>query len=311
MNKTPLIYIIMPCYNAENYLLEQLMSIYYQNYTNWYLIFINDWSTDSSEQIIRERISHYNLFEKVMIITKENGGVNSAVQRWLEEVKNICNIYNKDIFISYCDADDIWSREKLSIQIKYMLMHPEYWLSFHDLSLINENWLLIDSSQLRTIYTKDLSFFYFWIIGNFLTSTSMMFRARYIDLILPMPIWPCIYQDEFTTYVLSLKWINIWFINNQLAYYRIQHKWLLMKSKELYKKQYQSNKHKIFLFLQERFPEEDLSYIINYRYDRFISRSKYWTMSLKVYFLVLVHYPKVFIMLLKINIYKLYYFHTL
>ena len=81
MNETPLVYITMPCYNGEKYLLDQLMSIYYQNYTNRYLIFINDGSTDNSEQIIRDWISHYNLYNKVRVITKENGGVMSAVQK--------------------------------------------------------------------------------------------------------------------------------------------------------------------------------------------------------------------------------------
>ena len=80
-NKNPLVYIVMPCYNGEKYLLEQLMSIYYQNYTNRYLIFVNDGSTDNSENILRDWISHYNLHDKVMVINKKNGGVNSAVQR--------------------------------------------------------------------------------------------------------------------------------------------------------------------------------------------------------------------------------------
>jgi glycosyltransferase involved in cell wall biosynthesis len=71
LNK-PLVYIVLPCYNSEKYLLEQLMSIYNQNYQNWFLIFVNDGSTDSSLEIAKKFTKDYNLEEKVKIISQKN-----------------------------------------------------------------------------------------------------------------------------------------------------------------------------------------------------------------------------------------------
>ena len=81
-NLSPLVYIILPIYNWERYFLEQLISIYHQNYKNRYLIIVNDWSTDSSEEIASKFISDYKLKDKVKIIRKENWWLNSAITRW-------------------------------------------------------------------------------------------------------------------------------------------------------------------------------------------------------------------------------------
>ncbi|WP_408569401.1 glycosyltransferase family 2 protein [Streptococcus suis] len=47
MNK-PLISIIVPVYNVENYLDECIQTVLAQTYSNWELLLINDGSTDSS-----------------------------------------------------------------------------------------------------------------------------------------------------------------------------------------------------------------------------------------------------------------------
>ena len=137
LNK-PLVYIVLPCYNSEKYLLEQLMSIYNQNYQNWFLIFVNDGSTDSSLEIAKKFAKDYNLEEKVKIISQKNSWVNSAVQKWLEEITVMCDIDNTDSLVAYCDSDDIWTREKLSIQVGFMVENPDCSMSFHDLVFIVE-----------------------------------------------------------------------------------------------------------------------------------------------------------------------------
>lgn len=308
VKKNPLVYIIMPCYNAEKYLLEQLLSIYNQNYTNRYLIFINDGSTDSSEKIILDFIKEYNLYNKIKIIKKKNWWVNSAVNQWFLRIKDNYSHILDNSFIAFCDCDDIWTRDKLAIQVKYMIDNPDCWLSYHDLVIIDEYGIFKKWNYLWNIYHENISFFYLATIWNFLTSTAMMFRTKYIDLIYPFPIWKCLYQDERVAYVLSLNDIQIKFINIQLWYYRIWHNSLLKQSREKYKKEYNINKHENFLQLKKRFPEKDLSYIINYRYDRFIKwNEQYWMFSIKVYFLILFRYTKIFFLLMKLNTYKLFW----
>ena len=308
--QNPLIYIVMPCYNWEKYLLEQLMSIYYQNYTNWYLIFINDWSSDKSENILRDWISHYNLYEKVRVITKENGGVNSAVQRWLEEVKNMCDIRNTDNLVAYCDVDDIWTRDKLNIQVDYMVKHPECDLSYHDISHINENWEITLFSEQRAIWPKRNAF-YMTTLWNYITSTEIMFRSKHIDHLLPMPTWPMIYQDYRTSLIFYTLWYNVHYINNRLVYYRRWHSSLMVKQKKERKEAQYKAKLNYFYNLQKKYPEKDFSYIIKYNEDRYINRYNKWYPTIQIYLLIMLKYPKVFIIWLRAQLRRLFKFWKL
>ena len=61
--------------NQDNFIYECYISILSQFYKNWEAIFINDGSTDDTEQILK-RISNYD--SKVKIYSKENGGLSSA-----------------------------------------------------------------------------------------------------------------------------------------------------------------------------------------------------------------------------------------
>ena len=49
MEKQPLVSIITPCYNSENYIQRYIDSIQKQTYKNIELIFVNDGSTDRTE----------------------------------------------------------------------------------------------------------------------------------------------------------------------------------------------------------------------------------------------------------------------
>jgi hypothetical protein len=51
----------------------------------------------------------------------------------------MCDIDNTDSLVAYCDSDDIWTREKLSIQVGFMVENPDCSMSFHDLVFIDEN----------------------------------------------------------------------------------------------------------------------------------------------------------------------------
>ncbi len=67
--------IIIPCYNQANFINECYISILSQLYENWEAIFINDGSTDETEQVLK-RIANYD--SKAKIYYKENGGLSSA-----------------------------------------------------------------------------------------------------------------------------------------------------------------------------------------------------------------------------------------
>lgn len=74
-NQYPMISVILPVYNVENYLRECLESVLAQTYTNYELIVVNDGSTDNSLAIINE---YKDKFERISIISQINKGLSEA-----------------------------------------------------------------------------------------------------------------------------------------------------------------------------------------------------------------------------------------
>ena len=75
MNNSPLITIVVPVYNIENYLDRCISSIINQSFQNFELILVDDGSSDSSGSICDKYAQNDN---RIKVIHKTNGGVASA-----------------------------------------------------------------------------------------------------------------------------------------------------------------------------------------------------------------------------------------
>lgn len=108
--KKDLISIIIPVYNAERFLKDTIKTVEEQTYTNWELIFVNDCSKDKSAKIIEEKIKEN---DKIKLINLEqNSGAAIARNTGIDAARGQ--------YITFLDADDLWNKEKLEKQIKFM-----------------------------------------------------------------------------------------------------------------------------------------------------------------------------------------------
>jgi len=73
--KSPLVSIIVPCYNQGEYLEEAINSVILQTYENWECIIINDGSSDDTDIIAKKCCSKD---ERVKYFKNQNGGVSNA-----------------------------------------------------------------------------------------------------------------------------------------------------------------------------------------------------------------------------------------
>ena len=103
--------IIVPVYNAEKFVLETIESVKAQTYENWELLLVEDGSTDNSRQVI-EAYLQKNPDERIRLLPKETGGAARARNFGLEHAEGR--------YISYLDADDLWSADKLAKQLTFM-----------------------------------------------------------------------------------------------------------------------------------------------------------------------------------------------
>lgn len=81
MSKQPAISILVPCYNVEKYLRECLDSILNQTFTDFEALCINDGSTDSTLNILKE---YAQKDERFKIIDKPNSGYGASMNKGLD-----------------------------------------------------------------------------------------------------------------------------------------------------------------------------------------------------------------------------------
>ncbi|MEN3323828.1 glycosyltransferase family 2 protein [Mariniflexile soesokkakense] len=106
----PLVSIITPMFNSEDFISETINSVISQTYTNWELFLIDDCSTDKTLQIVNQFVSQYPNIK----LLKNDTNLGAAITR------------NKGIevsqgkYIAFLDADDLWKPQKLQHQIAFM-----------------------------------------------------------------------------------------------------------------------------------------------------------------------------------------------
>lgn len=94
--------VIIPCYNAENFIQECIESVLQQDYKNIEIIVIDDGSTDQSVNALTPYL------DKISLITQKNQGACVARNRGLAEASGD--------FIKFLDADDYLADGILSSQ---------------------------------------------------------------------------------------------------------------------------------------------------------------------------------------------------
>ena len=107
----PIVSIITPTFNSEDYIEKTLVSIINQTYKNWELLIIDDCSVDNTADVIKE---FFNEDERIKLFQLEkNSGAGVARNIGIENAKGR--------FIAFCDSDDYWLPIKLEIQINFMI----------------------------------------------------------------------------------------------------------------------------------------------------------------------------------------------
>ena len=104
----PKVSIVIPAYNASNYLAEAIDSALAQTYPNVEVIVVNDGSKDDGET---ERVA-LSYGDKIRYFLKENGGSSSALNM------GIVNMTGE--WFSWLSHDDLYLPEKLEKQIEFM-----------------------------------------------------------------------------------------------------------------------------------------------------------------------------------------------
>ncbi len=103
----PLVSVIIPVYNVEKYVREAVDSIINQTYKELEIFLVDDGSTDSSGKICDE---YKDKDKRIVVIHKENGGLSSARNIAMEEMRGR--------YVFFHDSDDVVANDIIEEYVK-------------------------------------------------------------------------------------------------------------------------------------------------------------------------------------------------
>lgn len=239
---SPLVSIIVPCFNQAEYLSDAIDSVLSQTYNNWECIIVNDGSTDDTEQTA---LRYCNEDKRFKYIKQENQGLAQSRNNGIKE--------SNGVFILPLDADDKIGEKYLELAVSRFIEHPETTLVYCKAELFgitNKLWVLPYYSFSDIIWE------------NSIFCTAMYKRSDYNKTIGYNPNMKYGYEDwDFWLSLLNEKSI-VYKIDDILFFYRQKKSSMTtttsIKKKELYKTLIDNHKN---LYLPY------INYLIEYKKD--------------------------------------------
>jgi glycosyltransferase involved in cell wall biosynthesis len=131
---SPLVSIVIPFLNAEQFLMETMESVISQHYTNWEILLVDDGSTDGSTAIAKKYASGYP--DKIYFLEHNNHSNRGAAAS-----RNLGVSKASGALLAFLDSDDLWLPNKLEEQVAFMNGNPQvsvlceatqYWYSWYN-----------------------------------------------------------------------------------------------------------------------------------------------------------------------------------
>lgn len=113
----PQVTVIIPAYNAIDYLPDAVKSALAQTFSDLEIIVINDGSSDDTEQWLQQQ-NH----PKLTFISQSNRGKSAARNTGIAKAKGE--------YLAFLDADDLWESTKLAKQVKCLNGNPQQGLVY-------------------------------------------------------------------------------------------------------------------------------------------------------------------------------------
>lgn len=128
--RNPLVSIIMPTYNADQYIFRGVDSCVEQSYSAWELIVVDDGSTDNTRAVVGRYVAED---KRIRYVYQGNSGVSAARNLGLHEAKGE--------YIVFLDSDDWLRKDALERLVQLQILYPDL--------LIACNRRLVSESELK------------------------------------------------------------------------------------------------------------------------------------------------------------------
>ncbi len=170
----PLVSVVIPAYNVEQFIGETLRSVLNQTYFNFEIIVVDDSSTDQTASVVNKfiqsdnRIKYFKIEHAGRPAVPRNYGISKA---------------NGEV-IAFLDSDDLWTKDKLAEQVLFLKKNPDlifvYSMSvtFGDVNLFSPFYEVLPLINKAAKSKEDLL-----RKGNSITCSSVLIKSVFIKKI--------------------------------------------------------------------------------------------------------------------------------
>jgi teichuronic acid biosynthesis glycosyltransferase TuaG len=141
--------IITAAFNAENFLKDTYESLKAQSFVDWEWIVTNDCSTDLTQKILEDLATRDGRVKVLRNLTNQGAGFS----------RNRSIAVSRGRFLAFIDSDDLWDKDKLTLQIKFMETQSAL-ISFTPYRVISESGVflgkVVDQRSPKQISYQDL-----------------------------------------------------------------------------------------------------------------------------------------------------------
>jgi glycosyltransferase involved in cell wall biosynthesis len=149
----PKISVVIPVYNGEKTIIETIESVQKQSFSYFELIVINDGSTDKSMELIQNVKD-----QRLKIFSYQNGGLSVARNRGIDRATGE--------FSAFLDADDLWTPDKLELQVAALQQCPESGVAY--------SWTRYIDEQGKSFFAGRRIFFEGNVLANLLITNFLL-----------------------------------------------------------------------------------------------------------------------------------------
>jgi glycosyltransferase involved in cell wall biosynthesis len=173
--RIPRVSVVIPVYNREKYIAETIGSVLAQTVNDVEVIAVDDGSTDDSRAVLESFGPAVQVLEHP---NRSNRGQSASINLGMRAARGE--------FIAVLDSDDLWTPEKLALQLACFDAHPEVGLVY------GNGWVVDgDGKRMYPFYQPDhredsepsrvLLDCYFLLPSNGLVRTAVFRKAGWFD----------------------------------------------------------------------------------------------------------------------------------
>lgn len=222
---TPRIAILLPTWNGEKFLAEQLDSLLVQTYQNFVVVIRDDGSTDGTPALLAQYAAAHPHHIHVLVSDGKNLGASgnfSCLMNYALQNKQALGL--ERVWLMFCDQDDVWMPHKVAVSMQRMQALQQKYpgapaLVHSDLRVVDEQLNQIAPSFVSYQGLEPLrNSFGRMIVSNTITGCTALLNEELVTLACPVPAG-AVMHDWWLALVAS-AFGHIGFIDEPLVEYR-------------------------------------------------------------------------------------------